>query len=75
MNIKGSETTVTLNGTLYMTDRGCDTIILPKVNDVLFNKLTFIDSDGKDDRLVWDKKSDKPTNNWQTLIESNKIKD
>ena len=75
MNINGSESSVSLNGTLYMTDRGCDTIIVPRVDDTLFNKLTFIDSDGKDDRLVWDKKSDKPSNNWQTLIEDNKIKD
>ena len=75
MNISGTENDVSLNGTLYMTDRGCDTIVLPKVDDTLFNKLTFIDSYGKDNRLVWDKKSDTPSNDWQTLIESNSIKD
>ena len=75
MNINGSESSVSLNGTLYMTDRGCETIIIPKVDDILFNKLTFIDSSGDGNRLVWNKKSDTPSNKWQTLIEDNGIKD
>ena len=66
---------VKMDGTLYITDNKCETITPPVVNQGTFNKLQFLDSNGKNNKLTWDTKIDKPTNNWQRLIEQNYIKD
>ena len=67
--------TVNLDGSLYITDNGCGTITVPKVNSQTFNTLTFVDSKGINDILKWDIVRVRPSNRWQSLIENNVIKD
>ena len=66
---------VHLDGTLYLTDKECGNLVKPVVDKSTFKNLTFIDSTGPNDMLVWDKKLGEPTNVWQRLIETNTIKD
>jgi len=74
--VKGNNRrTVNLEGSLYITDNGCNTISVPKVNTQTFNNLTFIDSNGNNNILTWDIIKNRPTNKWQSLIEKNLIKD
>ena len=67
--------TVNLDGSLFITDNGCNTISVPKVSTITFNDLTFVDSSGTNNVLTWDKTTKRPSNKWQTLIENNTIKD
>ena len=64
-----------LNGSLYLSDRKCGNIKPPIIDNDTFKNQVFIDSDGKDQKLIWNIKSNKMTNGWQRLIESNTIKD
>ena len=66
---------VKMGGALYLTDNGCATIEVPDVDTVGFRNLSFIDTNNNNNTLIWDRKSKKPTNNWQKLIEDNNIKD
>lgn len=66
---------VKLDGTLYITDNGCNTLTVPKVNQETFPHLTFFDSNGINNVLKWDVTINKPRNKWQSLIEQNTIKD
>ncbi len=67
--------TVNLDGSLFITDNGCNTISVPKVSTTTFNDLTFVDSSGNNHVLNWDQIKRRPSNKWQTLIENNTIKD
>ena len=66
---------VRMGGALYITDNGCATIEVPDLDAVGFRNLSFVDTSSSNNTLIWDIKSDKPTNNWQRLIEDNGIKD
>ena len=66
---------VKMGGALYITDNGCATIEVPDLDSVGFANLSFVDTNSNNSALIWDIKSDKPTNNWQKLIEANAIKD
>ena len=76
-NMKIGSTTrpTTLGGVLYISDKDCGNIDVPQVNSKTFTTLNFVDSSGPNDRLIWDEKPNKPTNNWQRFIENNTIKD
>mgnify|MGYP003647185701 FL=1 len=74
--VKGNtRRSVNLDGTLYITDNGCNTLMVPKVDSTTFNNLTFVDSKGVNNVLKWDMVRNKPMNAWQSLIENNVIKD
>ena len=74
--VKGNNSrSVNLDGTLYITDNGCNTLTVPKVDSTTFNNLTFVDSKGVNNVLKWDTVRNKPSNKWQSLIEKNVIKD
>ena len=74
--VKGDTTKlVNLDGALYITDNGCNTITVPKVDHTTFQNLTFVDSKGVNNVLNWDITINKPRNRWQSLIEENVIKD
>ena len=77
MSIGGVERAVKLPGALYLTnsDNRCGNITTPKVTNTTFPKLTFLDTKPSNQKLMWDVKSNRPTNYWQKMIESNKIKD
>ena len=66
---------VKMGGALYITDNGCATIEVPDLDTIGFRNLSFVDTNNNNNTLIWDVKSDKPTNNWQKLIEGNDIKD
>ena len=66
---------VNLDGSLYITDNGCNTLTVPTVNATTFNNLTFVDSKGVNNVLKWDIRRNTPMNTWQSLIENNVIKD
>ena len=67
--------TVELDGSLYLSDSECGNIKIPFVSTNTFGNLNFVDSSAPDDKLVWDITTEKPSNNWQTMIENNTIKD
>lgn len=74
--VKGNTSrSVSLDGALYITDNGCNTLMVPKVNSTTFNTLIFVDSKGVNNVLKWDVVRNKPMNKWQSLIENNTIKD
>jgi len=74
--VKGNNgRSVKLDGSLYITDNGCNTLTVPTVNMTTFNHLTFVDSKGTNNVLKWDIVRNKPMNAWQSLIENNIIKD
>jgi hypothetical protein len=66
---------VKMGGALYITDNGCATIEVPDLDSVGFRNLSFVDTNNSNSALIWDVKSNNPTNNWQKLIEDNQIKD
>ena len=67
--------TMTMEGTLYISDTSCGNIVKPNVTRNTFGNLNFVDTTGPQHRLVWDRDQNTPTNQWQRLIESNEIKD
>ena len=67
--------TIELDGTLYLSDSECGNIRIPFVDNNTFGDLNFVDSTAPDGKLVWDISTEKPTNNWQRMIENNTIKD
>ena len=75
MVLSGEDQQVSTEGTLYLTDKECGNITTPKVDKSTFNKLTFLDTTGPNNMLIWDQKVTTPTNNWQKLIENNTIRD
>ena len=66
---------VKMGGALYITDNGCATIEVPDLDVVGFRNLSFVDTNNSNNTLIWDINSKNPTNNWQKLIEDNRIKD
>tara|TARA_R110000824_G_scaffold137684_4_gene302270 strand:- start:2411 stop:6157 length:3747 start_codon:yes stop_codon:yes gene_type:complete len=75
MNTDGTDQKIKLDGTLYLSDQQCGNILVPTITPQTFMKNTFLDSSAPNHKLVWDVTSTKPRNNWQNLIENNKIKD
>ena len=75
MKVGNTMRPTTLPGVLYISDKDCGNIEVPIVDAKTFNSLRFVDSSGPHNRLVWDVSPKNPTNNWQTLIENNTIKD
>lgn len=75
MKTDGMDTQVRLDGTLYLSDRKCGNIKRPTITPESFLQQTFLDSSAPNHKLVWDITSQKPTNNWQNLLENNTIKD
>jgi len=77
MIIGGKELPVKMNGALFLTDSNsqCGNILTPIVNNNSFPKMSFMDTKKTNQNLVWDIKNTGPTNHWQSMIESNQIKD
>jgi hypothetical protein len=73
----GIKRDVTLNGSLYLTnsENTCGNILTPPVTNQTFPNLKFLDTKPTNQKLIWDIKSNNPTNYWQKMVESNKIKD
>ena len=71
------ERDVKLEGSLYLTGKNdkCGNMMTPSVSSTSFKQLSFVDTEPKNEKLIWDVKSNRPTNKWQKMIESNKIKD
>ena len=62
-------------GLYILSDRKCGNIIRPTITPESFTRQTFLDSSAPNHKLIWDLTSQKPVNNWQNLLENNKIKD
>tara|TARA_R110000824_G_scaffold111850_8_gene260629 strand:- start:1014 stop:3773 length:2760 start_codon:yes stop_codon:yes gene_type:complete len=75
MQVGGIPQTITLDGTLYMSDQVDGNIGRPNITPQTFRNQTFLDSTAPNSQLVWDHHSQTPTNNWQNLIVNNTIKD
>ena len=75
METSGTKQKVRLDGTLYLTDNKCGSILRPNITSQNFGQQTFLDSTGPDFKLIWNLTSSKPVNSWQNLIENNRIKD
>jgi len=75
INTSGTKQKIRLDGTLYLSDQECGNILRPNITPQSFMGQKFLDTTAPNSKLVWDKTSTSPTNNWQNLIENNIIKD